>query len=114
MLAMGRLAQRNLWRLVFHVFGSRKKGLPVPFRNMRRVFESAGMEYIPKKYAGEMTLFIASDEPQEPSGFNQLGWAGLAEKGITIIKVAGDHETMMNEPHVRVLGSKITQCMETI
>jgi len=58
-----------------------------------------------------MTLFIASDEPHEPSGFNQLGWAGLAEQGVTIVKVAGDHDTMMNEPHVRVLGSKITQCM---
>jgi phthiocerol/phenolphthiocerol synthesis type-I polyketide synthase D len=70
-------------------------------------------------YEGTVTLFRAetlqdgSDAengsvPQDP----QRGWEKLAA-GVKAIPVPGDHLTMIQEPHVKILARELSACIAT-
>jgi hypothetical protein len=67
-------------------------------------------EYRPQVYPGRLTLFLADEQPMgyyDP----QLGWGGLAAGGLEIQTVPGDHESIVKEPHVQVLATKLRACL---
>jgi surfactin family lipopeptide synthetase A len=64
--------------------------------------------YKAKPYSGRITLFLSAEEID----FSELlrkGWARLAAGELEVIMVPGDHHTMVQEPHVRVLAARIKE-----
>ena len=64
--------------------------------------------YRPRPYAGEVTLFLPANVPFEQ--FNELrsSWTKvIAPANFKVVTVPGDHYTIVEEPHVRVLASHV-------
>lgn len=84
-------------------------------RATRRVAEAnmrAVQGHSPKPYAGQVIQFMCSDGPQRAYEDRRLAWSSLAAGGLEIHIVPGDHLTMMEEPHVRVLARELQACLD--
>ena len=70
-------------------------------------------------YSGPVTLLRAAKIHIEDTGIRinlrsddeTWGWNQLAEAGVDVRIVPGDHVTMMAEPHVRQLASELAACI---
>jgi thioesterase domain-containing protein len=79
---------------------------------VRRLFDTfaantrALRTYVPATYPGRVVLFkarasaIGADDPS-------LGWQDLAEGGLDIHVVDGDHFSMLRRPHVEFLAERL-------
>ena len=84
-------------------------------RHLYRLFENnlrALRTYVPLGYPGRVTLFCAS--LRQASGDSTLGWGRLATGGVEVHPVPGDHYTMLREPHVRILASRVASALERV
>ncbi|MCA1568068.1 MAG: amino acid adenylation domain-containing protein [Acidobacteria bacterium] len=87
-------------------------------RHMHGLFRSfkdnveALMEYEPRKYSGHINLFRPkqqlADMPLDPTD----GWGALAAGGMELHVTPGDHYSMINMPHARVLAERLGMCIE--
>ena len=64
--------------------------------------------YKAKPYSGRITLFLSGEEFDYSKSLRKA-WARLAAGELEVIIVPGDHHTMINEPHVRVLAARIKE-----
>jgi thioesterase domain-containing protein/acyl carrier protein len=77
----------------------------------------AASRYVPRVYAGRITLFRLEGtryaDPQEPQ--KRLDpvsrWSRLSKETIDVHTVPGTHHTMVLEPHVRVLAERLRRCI---
>lgn len=80
------------------------------FVTILKTHEQAWRNYRPRPYAGRVTLFRATEtDHQEPGP--DLGWAALAQGGLEIVEVPGDHNTMLHDPHLAILAAHIRQAL---
>jgi len=63
--------------------------------------------YRPKPYAGRITLLRSEDAKPDPSL-----WAVLSAKPLEVHTVAGDHLSMIVEPHVQSLAAQLQECLD--
>jgi len=110
LLAVGRLMHSSAWRFMYKFYKAPNK-LPGPLMNMKRVYQAAGMSYIPKKYSGGVTLFFAQEPNRPKARETLLGWDDWTEKGVELIDVPGDHNSMVQEPNAKVLAAALTKCL---
>jgi amino acid adenylation domain-containing protein len=85
------------------------------FKNYLRVFTtniSAGRNYKPQIYPGWITLFKAAGNSTTDISEENLGWGKLAGEGLDVYLTPGNHATMMQEPHVRVLAERLNVCLK--
>jgi thioesterase domain-containing protein/acyl carrier protein len=82
------------------------------FREMRGVLLHAGWDYRPRPYPGRITLFRAVGNGASRGPDPLSGWNQVAAGGVEIYEVAGDHNTMMREPHVESLSVQLSACLE--
>src|SRR5581483_962213 len=67
--------------------------------------------YCPRPYAGPIvvlrarTLRLGSRAPAD------LGWGRLASGGVTVLHVPGAHDTILKEPHVRLLAVALVEAL---
>jgi len=66
--------------------------------------------YKAKPYSGRITLFV-SDEEMDFTKWLRKGWARKAAE-LEVIVVPGNHLTMVNEPHVRVLAAELKERLQ--
>jgi amino acid adenylation domain-containing protein len=66
--------------------------------------------YIPRPYHGNATLFRAGDGSHYPE--SKLGWEGLIEGDLDVQQVSGDHDTILQEPHIGMLARLLEGCLE--
>ncbi len=87
-------------------------------RQMHGLFRSfkdnigALMRYEPRKYPGRINLFRASQRLTETPSDPTEGWRALAAGGVELHVTPGDHYTMINMPHARVLAERLGACIE--
>ncbi|HLF05225.1 MAG TPA: alpha/beta fold hydrolase [Dehalococcoidia bacterium] len=86
------------------------RGLAVPYSRVRSANAKALEKYVPKPYPGRLTYFWAVDRA-ENSLHPRDGWRQVAEGGLDIHRVPGDHLTMMREPHVQILARQLKECL---
>ena len=82
-----------------------------PYSKVRLANSRAKLRYVPKPYAGPMTLFWAEERPVGATD-SRLGWRDLARGSLEVIVVPGDHASMMTETHVQVLAEKLKDCLD--
>jgi amino acid adenylation domain-containing protein len=80
-------------------------------QRMLQVFQTnyqAAYRYIPKPYPGRITLFCSSEKVVEVTQEDpSQGWDKLADCGLEISKIPGDHYTIVREPHVQILAQQM-------
>ncbi|MCP6758403.1 MAG: amino acid adenylation domain-containing protein [Fischerella sp. CENA71] len=82
-----------------------------------RVLETnsqARKNYQPQVYPGTATLFRSKLQPVKFAKHLDLGWDDLVGGGLEIYSLAGDHYSMLREPHVRELAEKLKFCLEQL
>jgi amino acid adenylation domain-containing protein len=90
-------------------------GRPVPIRLqdidwVRHRALAMGIGYKNRLYPGRVTLFRAMERRRSIAADN-LGWGSIAEGGVEIIEVPGNHITMIREPNLQVLVSRLAECL---
>ena len=68
------------------------------------------IEYFPQPYPGKVTLFRSRGHPLFSSFDPQFGWSDLAGE-VEVRTVPGAHESILEEPHVRILAEKLKECL---
>ncbi len=67
----------------------------------------AAKEYQPRIFAGKATLFWSEYQSWYIKKHPTLGWGDLVTDGLDVQQIPGNHITLMQEPHVRVLAKKL-------
>ncbi len=76
--------------------------------------EAHKQEYLMQGYFGKVTILAARSSHTRNLNikrwlFPKMGWS---KHVVNIIKVPGDHHSMITEPHVQVLADKLKACIE--
>jgi thioesterase domain-containing protein/acyl carrier protein len=90
-----------------------KTSIPTNYIQLEDQIWRAGQEYRPKIFPGKLTLFRASNQPLGIYPDPVLGWEGLAAEGIEVHEVPGHHGTIVTEPYVRTLATKLNACINS-
>jgi hypothetical protein len=67
--------------------------------------------YQPRPYPGQVTVLRARTYALISSARQDLGWRPLALGGVTVAKVAGDHDSILKEPRVRDLAAALDSAL---
>ena len=90
-----------------------RTGRPWPrfLRNLRAIGYAAARNYHPRSYPGKVTLFRASHRPLGGTSEFFLGWDRVAEGGMEVHEIPGDHVTLLKEPGARLLAEALSRCL---
>ncbi|HKM55690.1 MAG TPA: amino acid adenylation domain-containing protein, partial [Isosphaeraceae bacterium] len=83
--------------------------------HVRLVIETnylAWMSYQPRPYPGRVTLFRARAGSLFPLSLHDLGWGRVAQGGLEILMVRGNHSNIMLDPRVQELAGQLRKCLE--
>ncbi|HEX4946468.1 MAG TPA: alpha/beta fold hydrolase, partial [Blastocatellia bacterium] len=70
----------------------------------------AAKRYRPQVYPGQLTFFCADEEVGVEESCK--GWESLVAGGVEVIRVPGDHQTMIRAPHVQQLAKRLNECLQ--
>jgi thioesterase domain-containing protein len=71
------------------------------------VYFDAWKRYQLQRYPGRVALFRARAQPLFRCDPYDLGWGDIADKGVDVVVIPGNHESLVREPNVRVLAAKL-------
>ena len=84
-------------------------------RRLFAVFKAnvaAVSNYSPGMAGRRIALIKASERKVGHAQQPAMGWDVLAEKGVEVMEVPGDHFTMIQEPHVRFIAERLKSCID--
>jgi amino acid adenylation domain-containing protein len=70
---------------------------------------TAVLDYRPKVYAGQITLFRAQRNGAQPEDW---GWGQLSDRPVNVYSVPGDHYSMLANPHAQTLARRLNDCLK--
>ena len=82
------------------------------YERMQTVF-AACRDYVPRPYAGKLTLFRAKTRPLLGGCFDDLGW-GRYVGAVDVRSINGDHETILHPPHVGELTRQLAELLSML
>ncbi|WP_445251739.1 MULTISPECIES: non-ribosomal peptide synthetase [unclassified Microcoleus] len=83
--------------------------------SMFTVFQAnsqATLSYVPKIYPQRITLFRSREQLSMSNQDTTLGWSELTTQKVEVIRVPGNHLTMLRKPCVEVLAQQLKHCLE--
>lgn len=101
----------RIWQTVFAAFQKFNKPLPQSLQDVAQNNYRALRIYKARPYDGRVGLFCARLEPEEFTQAKQRAW-GMLVPSIELYEVAGDHLSMVDEPHVADLASQLTEALQ--
>jgi thioesterase domain-containing protein len=72
----------------------------------------ATAKYKPRAYPGRIVLFRTITPAPRYERADDLGWTEVAEGGLEIHYIPGNHTTMFERPHVQVGAEKLAACIQ--
>jgi len=85
--------------------------LPATIRQVQQAGRWAADDYVPKPYAGRVTLFRATEQPHGVVPDPTLGWGTLVLGGFEIYDTPGHHGGIVREPRSRELAQKLQDAL---
>jgi len=74
----------------------------------------AFLAYRPKPYDGKVVQIMCGNAAHRSYEDRRLAWSLLAASGFEVRLVPGDHHTMLEEPHARVLAHELRQLLDRV
>jgi thioesterase domain-containing protein/acyl carrier protein len=87
------------------------KKLPQDWRVPTPPGSVARIHYDPSSYPGHIVLFWATEGRAQRERAPDLGWARLADGGLILRAVPGNHRTMAYGPNAPILARHVTECL---
>jgi thioesterase domain-containing protein len=84
--------------------------ISTPTRNMERVKRAnseAWGQYVPRRYSGRLMLLWCSEVATRCYRDRRLAWSELADSGLEVHTIPGNHLTMVEAPHVSVMAETL-------
>jgi hypothetical protein len=106
-----KLFTRTLRRVYMVAAALGFRSVPSFMRSADEISWVAAMNYRPRPWSGPITLFRASVQP-EPRLPLDLGWTPLAEGGVELYELPGDHDLVFREPNIHVLAAQLRARLE--
>jgi len=75
------------------------------------VYDNALRNHMPQIYPGRAVLLRSTGGTIGDCDDSERGWTGMFADGLEIHEVPGDHLTMLDEPHVRAVSERLTECL---
>jgi thioesterase domain-containing protein len=91
------------WQVQRHL--AREQALTDTLRAVEEFNYRAEKHYVPRRYPARVTFFSAAEEVSALE--NQFGWQTLATGGVEVVTVPGNHQSMIEEPHVQWLAEQL-------
>jgi hypothetical protein len=84
-----------------------------PFRegSLWQIFTRAYEDYVAQPYSGIVTVFWARARPLFSANAKDLGWSRLAQGGVDVRIVRGNHGSIMHEPDVAGIAQELRDCL---
>ena len=99
------------------LFNPNNQGFTESFHHkiFRQQNRQARRHYVPNSYPGKATIFRARDCDQSLSQqrLPDLGWRQFVQGGLEIYDIPGNHLTMLQEPHVKILAQQLDAYLKT-
>ena len=110
-LRKGRTLRRRLrsrlWQMLHETYRKRSKPLPRILQDVREAGYLANRRYRPGPYRGRVVLFRAEVRSAADAASADMGWSRLAQGGVEIREVPGDHVDMLLMPQVASLAQQL-------
>ena len=103
--------KNKIWQAIYRFHLWRNRPLPKLLQSVQEFNFMAVMNYVPKIYPGQVTLFWASEDLRGSYDV-QDGWNYLAAGGVETHNIPGNHLNIVKEPYVRDLAAKLKSCIE--
>jgi amino acid adenylation domain-containing protein len=68
--------------------------------------------YHPQIYAGKANIFWSEYQDAYIDEYPDLGWGDFITGGVNIQRIPGNHNTLIEEPHIQVLIEKLRECIK--
>ena len=81
-------------------------------RALRIAHIRAILTYQPQPYDGRVINMICAEAAHRAYEDRRLAWSSLVQGGFEIKMLPGNHLTMVEEPHVRVLVQELENCLD--
>jgi thioesterase domain-containing protein/acyl carrier protein len=80
---------------------------------VRRVSAQAQRRYVPRAFAGDVTVLGTAGRRAEAAG-ETLGWSAIAGGTVRTIEISGEHNRIMRPPGVDEVARAVTERLEAI
>ncbi|PYS61631.1 MAG: non-ribosomal peptide synthetase [Acidobacteria bacterium] len=103
-------AKHKLYRRAYKIYKKIGKPLPPVLQNIEEINFAAVKDYVPRTYAGNVTLFLASDLTSDYDLHD--GWCELVHGEIESHEIPGNHINIIKPPHVSALAEELSACLD--
>jgi thioesterase domain-containing protein len=103
-------AKHKLYRRAHKLYQRIGRPLPAALKNIEEINFGAVKDYVPQTYAGDVTLFLATDLTADYDLHE--GWRELVSGHIEAHEITGNHINIIKEPHVALLAEKLRGCLD--
>jgi thioesterase domain-containing protein len=98
----------RLWTIAQRVFRIANRPMPRQMRDNITMFKTVARAYEPKMpIPTQMVLFRVEGRDPEYAHNRSLGWELVAEQGVAVHHVPGDHLSFMRQPYVREVADQL-------
>jgi thioesterase domain-containing protein len=67
--------------------------------------------FVPRTFDGRIIVFRVSNQPMTRIRSHSLGWEERSATGVDVELVPGDHSTLLREPSVQVIASRLNEIL---
>ena len=79
---------------------------------MKEANTLAARRYITQPYAGKVTLLLAAEHSVSTKAALRRIWSTIALGGLEAHEVPGDHVTLIEPPHSKILAQRLRECLD--
>ena len=102
--------KHKLYRRAYKIYKKIGRPLPPVLKNIEEINFDAVKDYLPRTYAGNVTLFLASDLTSDYDLHD--GWCELVQGEIETREIPGNHINLIKPPHVSALAEELRICLD--
>ena len=105
--------EKYCWRFAYSSIPRRIKYIQRHIDYMeytKRLMARASFSYSPRVYPGRIVYFLSEKRKEY---FNEY-WYELADGGLDVTVVPGDHSAIWKEPNVQVMAEKLRACLDKV
>ncbi len=81
-------------------------------RIQRLPIRSAAARYLPPVWPGSLALFRVEEPHVGGFDYPDMGWRGMAQGGIVLHDLPGNHLEMLSEPNVKLVAEKLLAALQ--
>lgn len=105
-------ARGHIFSAAWHAVENRGRRIPELLYRPAEANLMAARAYQPRPYRGDAVLFKAAPYAWMPKDAHE-GWRSLIGGNLEIRSVPGNHDTLLEEPHVKGVADALSACLDT-